>query len=69
MKHKEHLKLITQTPEYAQLSNFQIKLETTTDMIDRLLLVPRQAPWKAIGIEGDDDDSGTDTNTNTNDEL
>ena len=69
MKHKEHLKLITQAPEYAQLSNFQIKMETTTDMIDRLLLVPRQAPWKAIGVEGDDNDSGTDTNTNTTDEL
>jgi len=54
-----HFRHITRTPERAQLSNFQAKLESTTAIIDRLLLGGRQAPWKASGPTGDG--GGTDT--------
>lgn len=65
---KRHLRSITQTPELAQISNFQAKLESTTAIIDRLLLAGRQQPWKATGPSGDGDtdtDTGTDTGTDT----
>ncbi|HOV32421.1 MAG TPA: hypothetical protein PLX23_03560 [Candidatus Hydrogenedens sp.] len=52
MKKGKHIIRITVTPSLAQISNFQIKLQATTDIIDRLLLVPRQAPWKATGPTG-----------------
>lgn len=67
MKRENHLKPVTRTPDAAQISNFQIKLESTTAIIDRLLLVPRQSPWKATGPSGDTDttDTGTDITTGT----
>lgn len=34
----------------AAATNFTVKLEATTQIIDRLLLVPRQAQWKVTGI-------------------
>lgn len=55
----KHLRLITQTPAAAQ-SNLQIKLEGTTAIIDRILLVDRQAPWKNAGPTVDGDGTGTD---------
>jgi hypothetical protein len=59
MHREKHLLLITRAPEKAQ-SNLQIKLEGTTAIIDRLLLVDRQAPWKATGpSDGDGTDGGT----------
>ncbi len=61
MKTERHLNLISRSPRCAQISNFQIKLESTTEIIDRLLLVPRQQPWKATGPSG----NGTDTTTGT----
>jgi hypothetical protein len=53
----KHLSPVTQRPEHAQISNFQIKLEFTTSVIDRLLLADRQSAWKLIP------GAGTDTNT------
>ena len=51
-------------------SNYVVKLESTTQIIDRLLLVPRQAPWKATGPEGTaDDTTTTDTGTGTTIEI
>ena len=66
MRQRKHLRLLSRTPEIAQ-SNFQVKLESTTQIIDRLLLADRQAPWKAVGGEGDDDtdDDTTDGTTDT----
>lgn len=49
MEKKRHIKNLTHRPSRAQISNFQIKLQATTDIIDRLLLAHRQAPWKATG--------------------
>jgi len=64
---KRHLRSVTQSPELAQISNFQAKLESTTAIIDRLLLAGRQSPWKATGPSGDGTgtDTGTDTGTGT----
>jgi hypothetical protein len=67
MKPFQHIHGLTKTPPVAQ-SNFVIKLDTTTAMIDRLLLVPRQIPWKAIGT-GSDTDTDTDTDTDVDTEL
>lgn len=53
MKKRKHTKKITNIPTHAQASNFQIKLQATSDIIDRLLLIPRQAPWKATGPTGE----------------
>ncbi len=44
----KHVRLVTQTPEQAQISNFQVKLEFTTAAIDRLLLIDRQSPYKIV---------------------
>jgi hypothetical protein len=63
MKREHHVRLVSKRPSAAQISNFQIKLESTTDIIDRLLLAPRQAPWKATGPSGNGTDTGTDTTT------
>lgn len=49
---KRHVKTISRAVEPAQISNFQIKMEAISAIIDRLLLVPRQAPWKATGPSG-----------------
>jgi len=66
MENFKHLRAISQTPAVAQ-SNLQVKLEGTTLIIDRLLLVDRQAPWKVTGpTDGDGTDTGTDGGTNTN---
>ncbi len=68
MKHKSHIKTVSLAPEKAQISNFQVKMESTTEIIDRLLLANRQAPWKATGPSGsvdDTTDTGTDTGTDT----
>ena len=57
MRTFKHLRPATQTPEQAQISNFQVKLDFTTDVIDRLLLVDRQRHWKIVpgGGTGIDD--------------
>ena len=65
MKSLKHFRLISASPESAQISNLQIKLEGTTLMIDRILLADRQAPWKNSGSIGDDDGTGTDTDVDT----
>lgn len=67
MEPLKHLKPITVVPAVAQISNLQIKLEGTTQIIDRMLLADRQAPWKTgfrifPGVE--DTDTGTDPTTN-----
>jgi len=62
MRTFKHVRLVTQTPEQAQISNFQVKLDFTTSVIDRLLLVNRQSPWKIVpggGITDDLDDIDT----------
>jgi len=69
MRTKRHLNMISQAPNCAQISNFQIKLESTTEIIDRLLLVPRQQPWKATGPSGTGTDTTTGTVTGTTTEL
>ena len=61
-----HLRLVSLLPRTAQISNFQIKMESTTAIIDRLLLVPRQSPWKSTGPSGDGTDTTTDTGNDTN---
>ncbi len=61
MQTSRHLRLISQKPEQAQISNFQVKLEFITAAVDRLLLVPRQQPWKIVPGEGTDTDTDTDT--------
>jgi len=63
MRLLKHLSLVTQRPEHAQISNFQIKLEFTTAVIDRLLLADRQSAWKIIPGAGTG--TGTDTGTDT----
>lgn len=65
MKKIKHISPITQIPASAQLSNFQIKLQATSDIIDRLLLVPRQAPWKATGPTEETTDTNTNVDTGT----
>ncbi|NLN94321.1 MAG: hypothetical protein GX130_13585 [Candidatus Hydrogenedens sp.] len=52
-----HIVPLTTTPEQAQISNFQVKLEFTSTVIDRLLLVDRQAAWKIVPGEGTDTDT------------
>ncbi|HOK08505.1 MAG TPA: hypothetical protein PLT82_01705 [Candidatus Hydrogenedens sp.] len=65
MKKNKHIFTITTIPAVAQVSNFQIKLQATTDIIDRLLLVPRQSPWKATGPTGETTDTDTNVDTGT----
>ena len=65
---RRHVRPITAIPEVAQISNFQLKLETTTTIIDRLLLVPRQSPWKISlweAQEGGEPITGDDTTDTT----
>ena len=40
-------------------------MESTTEIMDRLLLANRQAPWKATGPSGTTTDTDTDTDTGT----
>lgn len=63
MRTFKHLAPVTERPEHAQISNFQIKLEFTTAMIDRLLLADRQSAWKIV--PGTGTGTGTDTTTVT----
>ncbi len=60
-----HIRTISKTPARGQISNLQIKLESTTTMIDRMLLVYRQQPWKATGPSGGTSTSTTTTTTTT----
>jgi len=52
MRRKQHIKIMSQKPAIAQ-TNLAIKLEGTTEIIDRFLLAGRQAPWKAGGPFGE----------------
>ena len=67
MKRFRHMAAISRMPATAQISNYQIKLESTTAIIDRLLLVPRQQPWKSTGPSGTTSgtNSGTSSSTGT----
>ncbi len=60
MRTFKHVNLLTKTPEQAQISNFQVKLEFTTAFIDRLLLADRQRHWKVVPGTGVDIDDGLD---------
>jgi hypothetical protein len=48
MRNFKHLAPVAQRPEHAQISNFQILLEWTTAVIDRLLMADRQSDWKIV---------------------
>lgn len=63
MRTFKHLSPVTTRPGHAQISNFQIKLEFTTTVIDRLLLADRQSAWKIV--PGTGTGTGTDTTTIT----
>ena len=63
MRTFKHLEPVSERPGHAQISNFQIKLEFTTAVIDRLLLADRQSAWKIV--PGTGTDTGTDTTTVT----
>ena len=67
MKRFRHIAAVSRVPAAAQISNYQIKLESTTAIIDRLLLVPRQQPWKSTGPSGttSDTNSGPSSSTGT----
>lgn len=45
----KHFMLITKQPVLAQVGNFQTKLQGTTSIFSRLLLVNRQLPGKSTG--------------------
>ncbi len=64
MKIQRHIYAVSRSPQKAT-SNFQIKLESTTMIIDRILLAGRQSPWKAGVFDGSNSGSGTSTGTNT----
>jgi len=57
MKRSYHVSVMSKTPVVAQ-SNFQIKLDSSSLIIDTLLLVPRQQPWKATPYIGGTDTGG-----------
>ena len=59
---KRHFAAISKQPSVAQ-TNLQIKLQGTTDIIDRFLLAGRQRPWKVGGPFDGADNTNTDTNT------
>ncbi len=65
MKRLRHMTAVSRVPATAQISNYQIKLESTTAIIDRLLLVPRQQPWKATGPSGTTSSTSTSTSSST----
>jgi len=52
MRTFKHVHPVTQTPDQAQISNFQVKLDFTTSVIDRLLLMDRQSGWKIVPSSG-----------------
>lgn len=51
------------------VTSFTVKLEGMTAIIDRLLLVPRQQPWKATGPVGNPGDTDIDTGIDPGIEL
>lgn len=61
----KHIRSMSKAPSVAQVSNFQVKLEGTTDMIDVLLRAQNAVPWKVIRPIGDDGGTDTDTGTDT----
>lgn len=69
MKRFRHMTAVSRVPATAQISNYQIKLESTSAIIDRLLLVPRQQPWKSTGPSGTTTDTNTGTSSSTGTSL
>lgn len=70
MKTDRHCSPVSRLRVAAPATNYVVKLESTTQIIDRLLLIPRQAPWKATGPVGNPDDTtDPDTGTDTNVEI
>lgn len=69
MTRRYHLMTISKMPVAAQVSTLQIKLESITLIIDRLLLAQRQAPWKATGPSGDTTTTDVTTTTDTTFEV
>ena len=65
MKRFRHMTAVSRVPATAQISNYQIKLESTTAIIDRLLLAQRQQPWKSTGPSGTTSSTGTNASTST----
>jgi hypothetical protein len=65
----KHLVKMSKVPTVAYTPPTVIKLQGVLDVVDRLLLAQRQAPWKAAfpidWDSGDSGDSGTDTTTGT----
>ena len=56
----KHVELLTRTPELAQ-TMYQVKLDASVQIVDRLLLAQRQAAWKTpfpLDFEGDGGDGG-----------
>lgn len=47
---KSHITPVSKTPAPVQTSILQLKLDTKTRLIDRLLLLQLQAPWKILPI-------------------
>ena len=74
MKRTRHISLMSRTPEQGQ-TLFALKLEATTEIIDRLIVVPRQIPFKAGGPtddvdnDADNDNNNIDNNNNNDNEL
>jgi len=57
----KHVKCVTMTP-LVSTSTIGVKTDMILSIIDRLLLVQRQSPWKTVFIPGtDDSDDDTDT--------
>lgn len=70
MKSEKHCSAVSRLRFVAPATNYVVKLESTTEIIDRLLLIPRQAPWKATGPVGNPDETTTtDTGTETTIEI
>lgn len=68
MKTDRHCSPVSRLRFVAPATNYVVKLESTTQIIDRLLLIPRQASWKATGPVGNPDDT-TDTDTGTDTDV
>lgn len=68
---KRHLKPMTMERAVRPATNYVVKLESTTQIIDRLLLIPRQMAWKSTGPSGGGttDTTTTDTGTTTTVEV